>query len=160
MNLGGIDPGIDYRWSRYPHTRTFMVGVKINFGGGKKKKATPQYIDREVIKEVPVIKEVIKKVPGKDKKVFVQSTYVVTFSVNSAEIVSTAELDGIKSGSNVEIVAYSSPEGKSSANQKLSQKRADAVAKYLQDKGVNVTRIVAKGADSNHANRIAIVTVK
>lgn len=160
VNLGGIDPGIDYRWSRYPHTRTFMVGVKINFGGGKKKKATPQYIDREVIKEVPVIKEVIKKVPGKDKKVFVQSTYVVTFSVNSAEIVSMAELDGIKSGSNVEIVAYSSPEGKSSANQKLSQKRADAVAKYLQDKGVNVTRIVAKGADSNHANRIAIVTVK
>jgi iron complex outermembrane receptor protein len=37
VNLGGIDPGIDYRWSRYPHTRTFMVGVKINFGDGKKK---------------------------------------------------------------------------------------------------------------------------
>lgn len=158
VNLGGIDPGIDYRWSRYPHTRTFMVGVKINFGGGKKKKATPQYIDREVIKEVPVIKEVVKEVPG--KTTFVQSTYVVTFPVNSAEIGNTSELDGIKSGSNVEIVAYSSPEGKSSANQKLSQKRADAVAKYLQDKGVNVTRIVAKGADSNHANRIAIVTVK
>ena len=31
VNLGGIDPGVDYRWSRYPHTRTFMVGVKINF---------------------------------------------------------------------------------------------------------------------------------
>ena len=30
-NLGGIDPGIDYRWSRYPHTRTFMIGAKINF---------------------------------------------------------------------------------------------------------------------------------
>lgn len=158
VNMGCIDPGIDYRWSRYPHTRTFMVGVKINFGGSKKKKVTPQYIDREVIKEVPVIKEVVKEVPG--KTTFVQSTYVVTFSVNSAEIVSTAELDGIKSGSNVEIVAYSSPEGKSSANQKLSQKRADAVAKYLQNKGVNVTRIIAKGADTNHANRIAIVTVK
>lgn len=158
VNMGGIDPGIDYRWSRYPHTRTFMVGVKINFGGSKKKKVTPQYIDREVIKEVPVIKEVVKEVPG--KTTFVQSTYVVTFPVNSAEIGNTSELDGIKSGSNVEIVAYSSPEGKSSANQKLSQKRADAVAKYLQDKGVNVTRIVAKGADSNHANRIAIVTVK
>ena len=158
VNMGGIDLGIDYRWSRYPHTRTFMVGVKINFGGSKKKKATPQYIDREVIKEVPVIKEVVKEVPG--KTTFVQSTYVVTFPVNSAEIGNTSELDGIKSGSNVEIVAYSSPEGKSSANQKLSQKRADAVAKYLQDKGVNVTRIVAKGADSNHANRIAIVTVK
>ena len=31
VNLGGIDPGIDYRWSTYPHTRTFMVGAKINF---------------------------------------------------------------------------------------------------------------------------------
>ncbi len=158
VNLGGIDPGVDYRWSRYPHTRTFMVGVKINFGGGKKKKATPQYVDREVIKEVPVIKEVVKEVPG--KTTFVQSTYVVTFPVNSAEISNTSELEGIKSGSNVEIVAYASPEGKSSANQKLSQQRAEAVAKYLQDKGVNVTRIVAKGADTNHANRIAIVTVK
>lgn len=158
VNMGGIDPGIDYRWSRYPHTRTFMVGVKINFGGSKKKKATPQYIDREVIKEVPVIKEVVKAVPG--KTTFVQSTYVVTFPVNSAEIGNTSELDGIKSGSNVEIVAYASPEGKSSVNQQLSQKRADAVAKYLQNKGVNVTRIIAKGADTNHANRIAIVTVK
>lgn len=158
VNMGGIDPGIDYRWSRYPHTRTFMVGVKINFGGSKKKKATPQYIDREVIKEVPVIKEVVKEVPG--KTTFVQSTYVVTFPVNSTEIGNTSELDGIKSGSNVEIVAYASPEGKSSVNQQLSQKRADAVAKYLQNKGVNVTRIIAKGADTNHANRIAIVTVK
>ena len=31
VNLGGIDPGVDYRWSTYPHTRTFMVGAKINF---------------------------------------------------------------------------------------------------------------------------------
>ena len=31
VNLGGIDPGVDYRWSNYPHTRTFMVGAKLNF---------------------------------------------------------------------------------------------------------------------------------
>ncbi|MBQ0020502.1 MAG: TonB-dependent receptor [Bacteroidales bacterium] len=31
VNMGGIDPGIDYRWSTYPHTRTFMIGAKINF---------------------------------------------------------------------------------------------------------------------------------
>ena len=31
VNLGGIDPGIDYRWSRYPHTRSFIIGAKINF---------------------------------------------------------------------------------------------------------------------------------
>jgi outer membrane protein OmpA-like peptidoglycan-associated protein len=164
VNMGGLDPGVDYRWSRYPHTRSLMVGVKINFGGGKKKKATPVYVDREVIKEVPVVKEVIKEVvkevPGKDKDNFVQSTYVVTFPVNSSEIMNAAELSGIQKGANVEIVAYASPEGASDANQKLSQERADAVAKYLKDKGVNVIRITAKGADTNHANRIAIVTVK
>lgn len=31
VNLGGIDPGVEYRWSNYPHTRTFMLGVKVNF---------------------------------------------------------------------------------------------------------------------------------
>lgn len=31
VNMGGIDPGVDYRWSTYPHTRTFMLGAKINF---------------------------------------------------------------------------------------------------------------------------------
>jgi TonB-linked SusC/RagA family outer membrane protein len=161
VNLGGIDPGIDYRWSRYPHTRTFMVGVKINFGGGKKKKtaaAAPQYVEREVIREVPVTKEIVREVPGKDR--LVNTTYVVTFPVNSAEIANTAELDGIAKGSSVEVVAYSSPEGDADANQKLSQKRAEAVAQYLRDKGVNVVSTSAKGADTNHSNRIAIVTVK
>ncbi|MCQ2236369.1 MAG: SusC/RagA family TonB-linked outer membrane protein, partial [Bacteroidales bacterium] len=31
VNMGGLDPGVDYRWSNYPHTRTIMVGAKINF---------------------------------------------------------------------------------------------------------------------------------
>ena len=31
VNLGGIDPGVDYRWNNYPHTRTFLIGMKVNF---------------------------------------------------------------------------------------------------------------------------------
>ena len=31
VNLGGIDPGVDYRWSTYPHTRSILLGAKINF---------------------------------------------------------------------------------------------------------------------------------
>lgn len=31
VNLGGLDPGIDYRESFYPHTRSYMIGAKINF---------------------------------------------------------------------------------------------------------------------------------
>ncbi|MDO4196662.1 MAG: hypothetical protein Q4D33_11005, partial [Prevotellaceae bacterium] len=65
VNLGGIDPGVDYRWSRYPHTRSFLVGVKINFGGGKAKKAertAPQFIEKVIEKPVEVEKVVTKEV--------------------------------------------------------------------------------------------------
>lgn len=31
VNMGGLAPGVDYRWSTYPHTRTTMVGLKVNF---------------------------------------------------------------------------------------------------------------------------------
>ena len=31
VNLSGLDPGIDYRQYNYPHTRTFIIGAKINF---------------------------------------------------------------------------------------------------------------------------------
>lgn len=31
VNLGGIDPGVDYRWNNYPHTRTILIGMKVNF---------------------------------------------------------------------------------------------------------------------------------
>lgn len=31
VNMGGLAPGVDYRWSTYPHSRTTMVGLKVNF---------------------------------------------------------------------------------------------------------------------------------
>jgi len=142
--------------------RTFGLSLRASFTGTSKKKAatvaaepTIKYVDKVVEKvvEKPVVKEVVKTEN-------VQNTYVVTFPVNSSEIINTAELAGIEKGQTVEVVAYASPEGNADANQKLSQERADAVAKYLQDKGVNVVRVAAKGADTEHANRIAIVTIK
>lgn len=140
--------------------RSFVVGLKVEFDTSAKKKSepvTPMIVEKEVVKEVvkevPVLKEVTI-----DK--FLDRTYVVTFQQGSAEIENKAELDGIKAGSTVDVIAYASPEGTVEGNQELSQRRADAVAKYLQSKSVNVSRTVAKGADTQHANRIAIVTVK
>ena len=31
VRMDGIDPGVDYRWSTYPHTRTIMAGIRVNF---------------------------------------------------------------------------------------------------------------------------------
>jgi len=31
VSLGGLTPGMDWRGSRYPHTRSFQFGVKVNF---------------------------------------------------------------------------------------------------------------------------------
>ncbi len=31
INLGGLEPGIDWRNTTYPRTRTFMLGVNVNF---------------------------------------------------------------------------------------------------------------------------------
>ncbi len=31
VDLGGLTPGVQWRNSYYPHTRTFMLGVKVNF---------------------------------------------------------------------------------------------------------------------------------
>ncbi len=142
--------------------RTFGVSLRATFGGGSKKKSAPavapiepQYVEKIVERVVEKPVEVVK-----ENTTLVQNTYVATFSVNSAELNNTAELDGIPANSTVEIVAYASPEGNAEANKALSERRADAVAKYLEKRGVKVVRTIAKGADTNHANRIAIVTIQ
>lgn len=154
---GTFYSGIDYFMQ--PSLRNVGFSVKFTFGSNENKPkrevsySAPdtRYIEKVV--EKPVVTEVIK-----DN--LVQTTFVVTFPVNSYQIENPSELDGIGKGATVEIVAYASPEGNADANHILSQNRADAVANYLKARGVNVLRTIAKGANSNHSNRIAIVTVK
>lgn len=168
QNVFGLDNG------RYPSPTMYQVGLQISFGGKtSSSKAAPAYnpqvveriVEKEVIKEVPVekiVEKVVEKEVTKEVKTGenVQSTYVVNFAVDSSKIENTSELDGIKKGQTVEIIAYASPEGRADYNEALSQRRADAVAEYLKARGVNVVRTVAKGANSNYSNRIAIVTIK
>lgn len=161
VNLGGIDPGVDYRWSRYPHTRSFLVGVKINFGGGKAKKAdrtVPQFIEKVIEMPVEVEKVVTKEVT---KEVYTgNGVHVVCFAQGKYELTAEAkaELDNVKGS--CDVVAYASPEGDVDANKTLSENRAKAVADYLTSKGVKVNKVAGEGAKNEASNRIAIVTVK
>lgn len=104
-----------------------------------------------------VVKEVVKEVPAK-----VTSNVVVSFAQGKSDLTSEAKeaLDGIAEGTHVQIVGLASPEGPKALNDQLSQDRADVVASYLQNRGVNVDEATGKGVQGPSSNRLAIVYVK
>ena len=105
----------------------------------------------EKIKEVRV--EVSKEVGN---------TYVVEFAQNKSILTGTAKatLNDVPANATVSLDAYASPEGTKAYNKKLSQKRADAVKKYLEGRGIKVVSTTAHGAESESSNRVVYVRVK
>ena len=106
-----------------------------------------------------VIKEVVKEVPG---AATVVNPLFVTFAQGKYTLTSEAKsvLDNVAKGSTVQIVGTSSPEGSSSLNKRLSQNRANVVANYLKNKGVNVEKADGKGVQGTTSNRLAVIYVK
>ena len=111
----------------------------------------PEVITKEVIKEVPVGKEV--RVEDLVFVTFAQGKYNLTKEAKEA-------LDKVAEGSHVQIVGTASPEGNAQKNLVLSQNRANAVKDYLQGRGVIVDEAVGKGVQGTTSNRLAIVYVK
>ena len=110
-----------------------------------------------------VEKVIIKEVPQKDTTNAVATAYSewgVKFAFNSAELTDDAKatLDKVPAGAEVSLEGFASPEGNAKYNQKLSQKRADAVAKYLTDKGVKIKSAVGKGVP--YTRTVEIKTTK
>ncbi len=110
-----------------------------------------------------VEKVIIKEVPQKDTTNAVataHSEWGVKFAFNSAELTDDAKatLDKVPAGAEVSLEGFASPEGNAKYNQKLSQKRADAVAKYLTDKGVKIKSAVGKGVP--YTRTVEIKTTK
>ena len=88
--------------------------------------------------------------------------WVIQFAQGSSNLSSDAKnvLDKVvKANKAVDVVATASPEGSKSTNKTLSEKRADAVVKYLTNNGVTVKQSVGLGATSNTANRLALITL-
>lgn len=111
----------------------------------------PEVITKEVIKEVPVGKEV--RVEDLVFVTFAQGKYNLT---NEAK----AALDKVAEGAHVQVVGTCSPEGSKELNDRLSQNRANAVADYLKGRGVVVDEAIGKGVQGTTSNRLAIVYVK
>lgn len=106
----------------------------------------------EIVKEV-VKTEVVTNTIGNT---------VVFFAQNSSELTGTAmaELSKIPFGSKVSIIGSASPEGSAEYNQKLSEKRAETVSKFLSRNGVIVENCIGTGVTDTTSGRIATITIK
>ena len=115
-------------------------------------------------KEVEVIKYIDRTVNNYNAPVtnVVTDTYVF-FAFDSAELDdrAKAELDKIGQNGVYDIVAFASNEGNKEYNKALSQRRADAVKKYLEDRGCKINSAEGKGVVFGPTTgRVAIVTIK
>lgn len=111
----------------------------------------------EKVKEIHIEKiverEIIKIIPR---------DYVICFAQNSAVLTEAAKtaLNTVPVNSTVKINATASPEGSKTYNQKLSERRAEAVKNYLTERNVTVVEATGLGVESKESNRIAMVTIQ
>ncbi len=129
---------------------TATLGVSFKFGGN----------DEAVVEEV-VVEEVVVVEP---EPVVVMKTFETQtigtggFELNSTALKpeSAAKLDNLVTflnehpQANVEIVGYTDASGAASYNQKVSEKRAESVANALVEKGIDASRIHARGEGENN----------
>lgn len=154
--------------TKYTHNALFQATAGITYrfktsnGSHNFVAVAPVEVTRvvEKIVEKPVEKIVEKRVevPGKTTA----NIYVVEFQQNSSVLSSAAKatLNEVDTNATVALDAYASPEGAKAYNQKLSQRRADEVKKYLEGRGVKVASATGHGAESKSSQRIVYVRVK
>lgn len=140
------------------HFKTYDVGAMI----GEIDRLNDELAKKP--KEVEVIKyvdRVVNNTTNNFNAANVTDTYVF-FALNSAELDARAkeELDKVGQNGIYDIVAFASNEGSKDYNLALSQKRADAVKKYLEDRGCKINSAVGKGvAFGLTTGRVAVVAV-
>ena len=112
---------------------------------------------RVEIKEVEKI--VYRDRPG--QTITIDNLTVVPFEVNKWDLTEDvkADLNTIKEGSHVQVIGTASPEGNAEWNQELSNNRANAVAEYLENRGVIVDSKEGRGVEGKTSNRLAIVYI-
>ena len=110
--------------------------------------------------QVKVVEKIVEvKVPANTAAVVTNGEkWIVTFATASSTLTNEAKyiLDQVGNDAIVDVVATASPDGSADFNQKLSERRAAAVADYLTNRGVKVNSWEGKGVDPK-TGRAAIV---
>jgi len=139
------------------HFKTYDVGAmndEINTLRGM--------LDECEKREPKVVEKIVEKVV--EKNVTVKDNngteWVVPFATASAKLSKEASfiLNQIGENAVVDITATASPIGSKKFNQKLSERRAKAVADFLTKRGVKVNSAVGKGVDAEKG-RSAVITL-
>ena len=88
--------------------------------------------------------------------------WIVSFANASAKLTNEAKfvLNQIGEDAIVDVTATASPSGTKAFNQKLSEKRAKAVADFLTSRGVKVNSAVGKGVDPVSGRSAVVTTVQ
>ncbi|WP_162045816.1 OmpA family protein [Vibrio taketomensis] len=129
---------------------TASIGFAYHFGGNDE--PAPQPVVEEVVAEEVVETVVMTKT--------FEATLAdtETFALNSTELQpgSASKLDELVQllqaypQANVEIVGYTDSSGAADYNQQLSEKRAQAVANVLAERGINPSRMSVSGEGENN----------
>lgn len=151
------------------------AGVTYHFGTSNGKHhftnvVIPDPVPVEVIREVPVevVKEVVIEKPVVETETVVATApekLVIGFAFDSAELSPEAKealVELAKNHKAATVVAYASYEDKTPAayNMKLSENRANVIANFLREQGVNVEACEGLGSLNPTSNRIAVVVGK
>jgi outer membrane protein OmpA-like peptidoglycan-associated protein len=116
----------------------------------------PKVIEKIVVKEAPVKTDDVAVATKNGEK------WAVSFATASAKLSNEAKfvLDQIGNDAIVDVTATASPSGTKEFNQKLSERRAKAVADYLTNRGVKVNSAVGKGVDAKSGKTAVVSTLQ
>jgi OOP family OmpA-OmpF porin len=172
-----LDLGVQYYFSKGEPSKYCQLydGIKVDLSGinfvtkEQVEEIVKKYIPKEVVKEVVVEKPVYKDLPKGAVSEGVPSNWVL-FGVNFDVDKATIRPEGFpilehaytvlkdNPSVNVEIQGHTDSDASDTYNQKLSQKRAEAVKAYLVKRGIEASRMTTVGfgeskpiADNNTA---------
>lgn len=155
--------GMSYRfndrtWAREVpplYTDAEIAGYVAAIAGLERDLDRSQANESILAEELAAARRALNKRPKESAPTFIGGSYAVFFAINSAELTQQTQItldmvaEQIKAapaGDRFDISGYADKEtGSEAYNLELSQRRAEAVAKYLEGKGIAADRLTVKG---------------